>query len=128
MRRRFASLAVLTLSVVVLATACKKTVDPIVVLQGEEDRRTETAALLEKSVGKLKHKASDQRMRGVLELARVDDATSMIPKILEVLHDKTYSDGGLLGEANSAREAAILALQKVESTGRRRRSKRACRS
>lgn len=115
MRRRAALLVALMMSVALLATACKKST-PTVTVEDEKEKSDEQTAKVEKAIADLKHKTPERRAAGIRDCRYLYE--SDIPKVLEVLNDKTVTEGAvILGQPNSAREAAILALLRMGTSG-----------
>ncbi len=70
----------------------------------------------EQVLNDLKSTSSDKRTAAISAMAQADPAAA-IPVLVQMLSDKSVTEGTILGQPNSARETAILALLKLGSAG-----------
>ena len=104
-----------------LTTACsKKSAAPVVVDKANPEENVEQqdqSSKITSIVSALKSKSLERRSGAIKAIVQYD-ASSAVPVLLDALNDGGVTDGAIsLGEPNSTREAAVLALKKLGQPG-----------
>ena len=118
MRRHIGSIAILFIA---LAGGCsKKEPAPVVADDNPPDNKGSVEAhdkSKEQAIANLKNKEPEKRALGVRAISQLDGADA-IPVLLEIMADKGFTEWATrVGEPNSSREAAMLALLKLGAAG-----------
>ena len=103
-----------------LSIGCgKKEPVPVAVEAGGQASTTpqEKSVPIGNYIADLKQRSLDKRAAAIRGIIQYDESVA-IPALLEVLADKGYTDGAVVvGQPNSTREGAIIALLKFGATG-----------
>jgi HEAT repeat protein len=119
MRCPFCLIAVAALAFLNLSLGCnKKSAAPVADGGGRDGSKPSTdKKALDKLIADLKNSTVERRAEAVRGFEQLD-ADEAIPPLLEALGDKGFTKGAFYpGEANSTREAAVLALLKFGDGG-----------